>query len=451
MSKLYVVLDLETTIRNKGDQAVGKLAAAPYHPDNEIVLCGSGIIASSVELKAGRTKDNRPLDVHGTSYSVSTGEGFLLRTMSTQGWEGGSDIVLVGQNIKFDLLWMLREHYAETMEFFKQGGTIWDTQQAEYLLSGQQEMMIPLSSKHNKEGEVTRVGLAAKYGGTEKDDRIKEYWDNGVDTSDIPLSELEEYCQYDLKNTALVFYGQYKAVLDKSDWAEFEYLLESQMDAIVATTMMEHNGMAFDIDLASTQAMQIAKEYDAIEAELTDQVQMLFNKNNNTMYPITREVININSTRQLNIFLFGGEFKFKAPIGLYTDEGDPVLYKSGIKKGQHKTKIGEITVAVTDYPTKDRLAPEVLSGLPTTVHGYKLDDAAIDTLVKVCPFSVIVFLEQLKKYRKLNKDLNTYYLGLIKLVWPTDSCIHGNINHCTTGTGRLSSSNPNQQNISGKK
>jgi len=63
----------------------------------------------------------------------------------------------------------------------------------------------------------------------------------------------------------------------------------------------------------------------------------------------------------------------------------------------------------------------------------------------------LAFLQGLKDYRRIHKDLNTYYMGLLKLVWPTDSCLHGSINHCTTGTGRLSSSSPNMQNISGKK
>jgi len=177
MNKLYSVIDLEVTIRNTGENAIGGMMASPFHPDNEIVLYGSMAALSARDVPKHVGDDGM--------YSVSNYVGDLIRHMKECS-------VLVGQNIKFDLLWLLREHHKETMDFFAKGGTIWDTQQAEYLLSGQQEMMIPLSNKYknvltNKgsgiaEKVLTRQGLSDIYGGTEKDDRIKECWDNGIDT-----------------------------------------------------------------------------------------------------------------------------------------------------------------------------------------------------------------------------------------------------------------------------
>ena len=60
------------------------------------------------------------------------------------------------------------------------------------------------------------------------------------------------------------------------------------------------------------------------------------------------------------------------------------------------------------------------------------------------------FVEHLMQYRKVSKDLKTYYEGYSELVWPHDSCIHGTYNHCQTATGRLSHSNPNLGNVSHK-
>ena len=36
----YVVIDLETSIKNRGEEAIGDFKASPYHPDNKIVAVG---------------------------------------------------------------------------------------------------------------------------------------------------------------------------------------------------------------------------------------------------------------------------------------------------------------------------------------------------------------------------------------------------------------------------
>jgi len=58
-------------------------------------------------------------------------------------------------------------------------------------------------------------------------------------------------------------------------------------------------------------------------------------------------------------------------------------------------------------------------------------------------------LSKVLKMRELTKQISTYFDGYSNLVW-SDGLIHGNLNHCQTATGRLSSSNPNLQNISNK-
>ena len=444
MIKQYSIIDLEVSIRNRGEQAIGGLQASPYHPDNEIVLYGSTNLLSALDYvwSLNQSEQEKWLD-QTSNYHVHQSHKQLLDILLTAD-------VLVGQNIKFDLLWLLREHPADVLVFLEKGGQIWDTQQAEYLLSGQQEMMAPLSSKYNKEGEMSREGLSRKYGGTEKDDRIKEYWDNGIDTSDIPLSELVEYCEYDLKNTAMVFLGQERAMREMGE--DFTHLVGSQMEAIIATTIMEHNGMAFDVDRAAITANELATTFDTLVTTLTDSVQVEFDIQNDSAYSVPLESLNLNSVQQLNTFLFGGKFTFKADVTQYSDKGEPILYKSGIKKGEIKTKKEDIVINVDEPQGFLDINPLAFSVLAKTLKGYKLDEAAIDTLIAHTESgTTLAFLQGLKDYRRIHKDLNTYYMGLLKLVWPTDSCLHGSINHCTTGTGRLSSSSPNMQNISGKK
>ena len=76
--------------------------------------------------------------------------------------------------------------------------------------------------------------------------------------------------------------------------------------------------------------------------------------------------------------------------------------------------------------------------------GKKRSTAAdkLEKLVGVHPI-----IEHLLEYRKLSKIYSTYAEGLKKYIWK-DGKIHTIYNQCATQTGRLSSSEPNLQNIS---
>ena len=56
-------------------------------------------------------------------------------------------------------------------------------------------------------------------------------------------------------------------------------------------------------------------------------------------------------------------------------------------------------------------------------------------------------VEKILDYRGLKKLLGTYVDTLPQLIWPATGCIHTSFNQAVTATGRLSSSNPNLQNI----
>lgn len=378
--------DCETTIRN---HEIGSLQASPFYPRNHIVCYGY------------KTLDSEP-DV----VKVSCNFVELIKEQEV--------LLLVGQNIKFDLLWMMVTFPELREELHK--FCIWDTQLAEYLLTGQDHKMASLNE------------LATKYGGTLKDDRIAEFWKAGVDTTDIPFPMLEEYQKDDVVNTEIVFLNQVDIIIKEG----LLNLTMTQMDALMATTEMEFNGMKFDAELARELAKPLQEEVASIKESVHDIMEIM---------GFPEESINVGSNQQISVLLFGGEVKYREKDYIYNEDGSIATYKGGARKGEAKTKF---------YERKKTLEGVCSPVTPKGKNGYY--PVGEDNLKAVkAKHKGDAVVEQLVgnilRFRQLEKDINTYYLGYASQVFP-DGCLHGNYNHTKTGTGRLSSSSPNLQNIS---
>ncbi len=83
-----------------------------------------------------------------------------------------------------------------------------------------------------------------------------------------------------------------------------------------------------------------------------------------------------------------------------------------------------------------------LPALKKTKTGYS---TSADVLEKLAPQHEIV--EHILLYRQLSKLQSTYIEGLLKVVNKNDSKVHTRFNQALTQTGRLSSTDPNLQNI----
>ncbi|MBN2381481.1 DNA polymerase I [bacterium] len=89
------------------------------------------------------------------------------------------------------------------------------------------------------------------------------------------------------------------------------------------------------------------------------------------------------------------------------------------------------------YPTR---------GIKKTTLGYSTDEASLQKLIH--PGGMFRQLpEILLDYRSLTKLLNTYVIALKTMADPTTHRVHTSYNQTVTETGRLSSSDPNLQNI----
>lgn len=360
MANEIIVLDLETTIRCP----VGTHKANPMWIGNKVIAAGYMTLNP---------------DDYTMSYSPDGVDTSNIRDKLNNA------ALVVGHNIKFDLLYI----YRNTTDKLP---NIWDTQLAEYLLEGQREMYPSLDE------------LTEKYRGTDetKDERIKEYWKRGVDTDEIPPSELLPYLEKDVQNTAFIFKEQVKG----AELLDIQALMSVQMDALRATIEMNRNGMAVDWDY-------LHKQCDAYGKDI---------KQNLTAISSIAPDLDASSPKQLSLYYFGGVEKVRERV--------PTTPK---KDGTPRTKWGEV-----EYTREGKYPPfnEVGKG-----GYYSTDDSVLRKLIDRGD----ELASHILSLRKNSKIKETYYEGLNKLRFPSN-VIYPNLNHTGTKTGRLSSNNPNLQN-----
>jgi len=354
-----LTLDLETTIRCP----VGTHSANPMWIGNKIIAAG---------WKYSDRAYNCLYNKDGVS-QLDVLEEVLNADM------------VVGHNIKFDLLYVYR-NAAHILP------RIWDTQLAAYILSGQRHLYASLDE------------LTIEYLGKEfiKDDKIKEYWKKGIDTTDIPKEELLPYLQTDVFNTERIFEYQFK----EAEELGILPLMWVQMDALRATIAMNNNGMKIDWNYVRSQR---------------DQYEALIFKTANDIATHAPD-LDYASPKKVSLYFFGGEEKVKERI----DDG---FYKNG----NPKTKLVEKTII--HAPKYAPMADAGKSGY------FSVDDGTLNKLVE-CGDEVAKLLLVMRKASKIKE---TYYEGLMDLRFPND-LIYPNLNHCSTKTGRLSGTNPNLQN-----
>ncbi len=84
----------------------------------------------------------------------------------------------------------------------------------------------------------------------------------------------------------------------------------------------------------------------------------------------------------------------------------------------------------------------MLPPIKKTKTGYSTDASVLEELARSYPIA-----QHILEYRQLTKLKSTYVDALPRYINPKTGCIHTTFNQTVTSTGRLSSSNPNLQNI----
>lgn len=385
--------------------------------------------------------------------------------------------MLVGFNLKFDLMWEMSQDNPDLQPFFKRGGRIWDCQYAEYLLMAQQEaaQMASLDS------------IVEKYGGRKKLDEVKILWDNGVKTSAIQEQLLIDYLvgteeegrnSGDIGNTELIFLGQVKKAQEQGQLK----MIADRMDGLLATMYMEFAGLKVDIEEARRRLGELHTELANASIELDQYVP--------------KDIpFEFDWTRQLtSMMIFGGTKKYQER-DTYVDpntgqlarlkafemwpmiNGEPVppgdgseygvadfdRYVSGKQKGEIKYRKveveGELKTKLQDrfYTFKRITQPEPQWKLDQKdAYGNPLYSVGKDQIEELS-LRNIPFLKSLALKQRLDKEIGTYYIttkeksgeasGMLTCVQVADHILHHKLNHSLTVTTRLSSSDPNLQNL----
>jgi DNA polymerase I-like protein with 3'-5' exonuclease and polymerase domains len=321
--------------------------------------------------------------------------------------------LLVGFNLKFDLHWARRYGSMPSDRV-----RVWDCQIAEFIIRGQQGAYPSLNE------------CLTKYGLGQKDDKIAEYWDLGVDTEFIPVDELKFYNNLDVELTYKLYLAQLEVMSDKQK--RLCYLMG--LDLLVLAEM-EWNGIKFDIELCKEKAVEAEQQLKDLNEEI-----LIFSP-----YPD----INLDSGQHLSCLLFGGVLEIE--VATPTER----VYKSGPNKG--------LTYTRNSYHTERYEFPRLFNPLPRTEAKLKmkLSDGSeqpwyttneqVLKQLKAPTKQHKRLIEALLERAEVGKLVDTYYGKLPQLLETMEwgDILHGQYNQVVAATGRLSSSNPNMQNFSG--
>lgn len=459
---MLCVLDLETQTK-KWYGAV----ASPFHPENYIVAPAWCTDSGAIKYRYFESKEE------------SDSSDWLDEAL-----EGNK--VLVAHNATFELHWLLHRYPKTLLNWLKNGGLIYCTQYAEYLLSGQINMYPSLDE------------VAPNYGGTHKVDEVKALWSQGVETSDIDRDTLLDYLASpehgDIANTRKTAIGQIKLLKERGMMQMFWM----RMDALLFNAIATFNGLYVNMDVAKKQQAESEAEVARLQEVVKSQMPKL---------PEDFE-FSFSSGYHLSALLYGGIVQYKAKVPydppkyeqiecyaykalhdgcgelhyvptcdvhpVYeTDAYEPVVFKAGKNKGQlkvfkidsdvEKLKWGDNTfkfnglIKLASMPTHIKKLflgnNAEYAGKNTLIDGtpvYSTKDEVLDMLARYSDAC-----KPISSLRALGKDLGTYYIsvddnanesGMLKFVEPS-GVIHHQLNNCATITGRLSSSKPNLQNI----
>jgi DNA polymerase I-like protein with 3'-5' exonuclease and polymerase domains len=257
---MITTVDVETSYQKTEN---GGYDPSPFHEDNILVSVGLNSYFGD--------------EYYFTNHSERIDEGCYHKIQETL----DKTTLLVGHNIKFDLMWLLESG-------FKYSGRVYDTMLGEYILNRgiRKSLTLEMSCRRRKIGS--------------KDSAIKEWMDRGVSFENIPAEVVEEYGKIDVQITRRLFDSQmadFKLPKNKG------LLMTAKMmnEFLIVLSDMERNGININLE----DLNNVEKEFRAEFAYLKQKIDKIVYKQ------MGDTKINLSSPEQLSWLIYSMKPKDK--------------------------------------------------------------------------------------------------------------------------------------------
>lgn len=388
-----LVYDLETSIASEHHGADAK------DPVNDFYT-----------LIFGQHEDNIIVEHREQGFKREPSDRFLMLLNASK--------TLVGHNLAFDLPYIWKHKIFQ--QWLMRGGQIWDTQFAEYLMSGQRHSFPSLA-------ELQLIYLGEKV----KEDRISKLYRKGVGADKILAAKercprlfklYDKYSHGDGETTIRI----YKEQLKKAEKLGMLPVIKMSQAYLLSLVKCTTTGIEVD----KIKCEKTLREFNLKEIELLQKAQQLVKPY--WTDPRLPE-FNISSNDHKSVMLFGGTIKckFKRQAGLYKN-GNPKF-----KTIEELVQVGGLGLS-TEFTTEAKKEGFYKTGVEVVTKILKNSDN--ETAIKFCKLQ--------QAAANLKKMASTYLEAFLKL--NIGGRLLPNFNVCATATSRLSSSKPNLQNVPSK-
>jgi DNA polymerase I-like protein with 3'-5' exonuclease and polymerase domains len=439
---MITTVDVETSWQ-KNDN--GGYDPSPFHEDNILVSVGLNSYWGD--------------EYYFTNHSERIDEGCFHKIQETL----DKTTLLVGHNIKFDLMWLLEAG-------FKYSGRVYDTMLGEYILNKgiRKSLTLEMCCRRRKIGS--------------KDSAVKEWMDRGVSFENIPADVVEEYGKIDVQITRRLFDSQMSDFkLEKNK----HLLMTAKMmnEFLVVLTDMERNGININVE----DLNNVEREFRAEFAYLKQKIDKIVYKQ------MGDTKINLSSPEQLSWLIYSIKPKDKKDwckifnIGidkntgknkkrpqysrlqfrnLVTDNTTPIfrtvasqcmgckgkgVIKRIKKDGSPFKNYSKCVDCDGDGYVYTEMAKYAgFRQRPKSVYdvaesGFRTDKITLSKIAAEAEGEFKEFIDAVVRHNAVDTYLNTFVEGL-KNFTNEKGFLHPKFMQAVTATGRLSSRDPNFQN-----
>jgi len=432
---MKVTLDIETNTTTRD----GKNHLDPFEPDNSLVVVG---IMTDTGDKVCYTFDHPESD--GTD-NHSNVQDYLDKAT-----------VLICHNAAYELAWLWECG-------FKYEGPVWDTMLVEYVLR-----------RGQKDGSLSLGACSEKYDLTRKLGTLKEYYDKGCNTNDIPLDELSEYCMTDVKATQELSDLQWKK-LNTVTYASLMPTVDLTNSLCNVLSDTYRNGIKVDLEILDEVRKEFENEQRTLKQELDKDIQQLMGdtKVNLSSPEQLSWVVYSRKPRDKNLWAnsYNEYMKDREWRDLITRQTDIVLQtvaeKCKVCNGTgyiRKTKKDGTPYAKDNkcidcksegfiYKNTNKIAGlkfTAPSAKWASANGFSTGKDNLKHLQAEAKSKGMTqaesFLSKVIRLSAVESYISTYVKGIQTFTKP-DGKLHVSLLQHRTATGRLSGSNPNMQNM----